>query len=148
MKLLSFLLLPLILLSSTVLADKTQDELIHEFLKVTRAAENYREGQIIGMKAGLDGQGLSAEETEKMEEILIEFFDEFLSFEALFPVLVEEYRIFSNEELEELIAFYRTDLGQKIIEQELDMIENIVTASMQMLEENQHILIQRIEAAF
>jgi uncharacterized protein len=83
-----------------------------ELLEVSRSRENFIRGMEIGMEAGGMGQ-LTPEVRTAVREVL----DEHFPWEALAPGMARLYAdLYTEEEIRAMIAFYRTPLGQRMIE--------------------------------
>jgi uncharacterized protein len=75
---------------------------------------------LAGMMVGFLPKNISADETAKMQKIQMKMMDyiyDQLSWEKLKPEFLQIYvETFSEAELRELTAFYKTSLGQKLLE--------------------------------
>ncbi|MDF2366757.1 DUF2059 domain-containing protein [Sneathiella sp.] len=104
----------------TARADTAKQEAIVELLKVTKTAENVQTITANSLRFFLDQSfkskpGIPDEVKEKTYEIMRQTFEENLS-GLLIPIVKLYEEAFSLEEIQELTGFYRTELGQKLIE--------------------------------
>lgn len=85
---------------------------VRELLEVSRTRENFIKAMELGMEQG--GMG---ELTPEMQRVLREFMDEHFRFEDMEPEFVRLYTdLYTEEEIRGMTAFYRTPLGQRMIE--------------------------------
>ena len=83
-----------------------------ELLEVSRTRENF----ILAMELGME-QGGMGELTPEVRTVLREFMDEHFRFEDLEPEMIRLYAdLYTEEEIRGMTAFYRTPLGQRMIE--------------------------------
>jgi uncharacterized protein len=105
---------------------------VRELLEVSRTRENF----IRGMELGLE-QGGMGEMTPAIRNVMREFMDEHFRYEDLEPEFIQVYAdAFTEEEIRGLTAFYRTPLGQRVVE----TLPEITAAS-------QRIVMERLETA-
>jgi hypothetical protein len=85
---------------------------VRELLEVSRTRENF----ILAMELGME-QGGMGELTPEVRTVLREFMDEHFRFEDLEPEMIRLYTdLYTEEEIRGMTAFYRTPLGQRVIE--------------------------------
>lgn len=85
---------------------------VRELLEVSRTRENFIRAMELGMEQG--GMG---EMTPKIRAVLREFMDEHFRYEEMEPDFIRMYTdMYTEEEIRGLAAFYRTPLGQRMIE--------------------------------
>lgn len=86
--------------------------LVHEFLEVTRTSENLTRT----IEALLQG-GVGEDMPPGFVDVMREFFAEHFRYKDLEPGFIRMYTdLFTDEELRGLIAFYRTPVGQRMVE--------------------------------
>jgi hypothetical protein len=77
---------------------------------------------------------------------LEKFMDKYMSFECLEVDFLEMYMaVFSEDELEDLVAFYNTDLGKKLLDKGPALIEKGLELGQRKVEENQGELEKMLE---
>lgn len=85
---------------------------VRELLEVSRTRENFIRAMELGMEQG--GMG---ELTPQVQRALRDFMDEHFRFEDLEPEFIRMYtELYTEEEIRGMTAFYRTPLGQRMIE--------------------------------
>ena len=85
---------------------------VRELLEASRTRENFIRAMELGME-----QGGMAQMTPAMRTVLREFMDEHFRYEDLEPAFVRMYAdAFTEQEIRDLAAFYRTPLGQRVVE--------------------------------
>jgi uncharacterized protein len=113
-KLLMILALVLAAVPAAAQPEPTPGEVaaVRELLEVSRTRENF----IRGMELGLE-QGGMGEITPQIRAVLREFMDEHFRYEEMEPDFIRMYTdAYTEEEIRGLTAFYRTPLGQRLIE--------------------------------
>jgi hypothetical protein len=137
MKRLSMLLAVLALLAAVPAAAQPEPSAsevaaIRELLEVSRTRENFIRGMELGMEQG--GMG---EITPEVRAVLREFMDEHFRYEEMEPDFIRMFAdTYTEEEIRGLVAFYRTPLGQRMIE----TLPEITAAS-------QRIVMERLQTA-
>ena len=87
-------------------------EAVRELLEVSRTRENFIRAMELGME-----QGGGAELTPAVRQVLRTFMDEHFRYEDLEPDFIRMYTdLFTEAEIREMSAFYRTPLGQRMVE--------------------------------
>jgi hypothetical protein len=87
-------------------------EAVRELLQVSRTRENF----IRAMELGMDQAG-AADMTPAVRQALRAFMDEHFRYEDLEPEFIRLYTdLYTEEEIRGLSAFYRTPLGQRVVE--------------------------------
>lgn len=86
------------------------------------------------------------------QDIMVDFLERHLSWEKIKDEIIESYvEVFTEAELLELTAFYRTPLGEKTLEQMPELMQRgmeIAQAKLTVhLPELQRLIMERIEAA-
>ncbi|HEY0015982.1 MAG TPA: DUF2059 domain-containing protein [Longimicrobium sp.] len=105
---------------------------VRELLEASRTRENF----IAAMEMGME-QGGMGEMTPQIRAVLRAFMDEHFRYEDLEPEFVKVYAdAFTEQEIRDLAAFYRTPLGQRVVE----TLPEITAAS-------QRIAMERLQAA-
>ncbi|HEX2206870.1 MAG TPA: DUF2059 domain-containing protein [Longimicrobium sp.] len=85
---------------------------VRELLQVSRTRENFIRAMELGMEQG--GMG---ELTPQVQQVLRDFMDEHFRYEDLEPEFIRMYtELYTEEEIRGMTAFYRTPLGQRMIE--------------------------------
>ena len=85
---------------------------VRELLEVSRTRENFIRAMELGMEQG--GMG---EMTPEVRRVLREFMNEHFRFEDMEPEFIQMYsELYTEEEIRGMTAFYRTPLGQRMIE--------------------------------
>jgi hypothetical protein len=83
-----------------------------ELLEVSRTRENFIRALELGMEQG--GMG---ELTPELQTVLREFMDEHFRFEDMEPEFTRMYAdLYTEEEIRGMTAFYRTPVGQRMVE--------------------------------
>lgn len=112
-----------------------------ELLEVSRSRENFIRGMEIGMEAGMGGQ-LSPELRRAVREVL----DEHFPYEDLAPGMARLYAdLYTEEEIRAMIAFYRTPLGQRMIETLPDLTAGSQRVAQERLQVVMPELVRRIQ---
>lgn len=105
---------------------------VRELLEASRTRENF----IAAMEMGME-QGGMGEMTPRIRGVLREFMDEHFRYEDLEPEFVKMYAdVFTEQEIRDLAAFYRTPLGMRVVE----TLPEITAAS-------QRIAMERLQSA-
>jgi hypothetical protein len=105
---------------------------VRELLEVSHTRDNFIRGMELGMEQG--GMG---EMTPEIRAVLREFMDEHFRYEDMEPDFVRMYAdAFTEEEIRGLVAFYRTPLGQRMVQ----TLPEITAAS-------QRIVMERLQSA-
>lgn len=80
------------------------------------------------------------------KHVLMEFFAKYMSYESLKDDLIKMYvEVFSEKELREVIAFYKTPTGQKAIEKVPELMKTGAQLGAERLESHKDELIKMIE---
>jgi uncharacterized protein len=88
-----------------------------ELLEASRARETFIRALELGME-----EGGGVELTPALRRTLGEFMDEHFRYEDLEPAFVRMYTdLFTEEEMRGIIAFYRTPVGQRLVERTPEM---------------------------
>lgn len=83
-----------------------------------------------------------------MAQALREFYDRYLSWDVVRPSLVEVYAAtFSESELRELAAFYRTPIGRKLVERTPSLNGRLMEVTNRITMEHQAELIEMMQRA-
>jgi hypothetical protein len=105
---------------------------VRELLEVSRTRENFIRAMELGMEQG--GMG---ELTPDVRKVVREFMDEHFRYEEMEPDFIRMYTdTYTEEEIRGLSAFYRTPLGQRLVE----TIPEVSAAS-------QRIVMERLQSA-
>jgi hypothetical protein len=112
---------------------------VRELLEVSRTRENFIRALELGMEQG--GMG---ELTPQVRQVLREFMDEHFRYEDLEPEMIRIYTdLYTEEDIRGMTAFYRTPLGQRMIE----TLPELSAASQRMAQERlQSVLPQLMQA--
>lgn len=112
----------------------------NELLEVSRSRENFIRGMEIGMQMG--GMG---ELTPELRAAVREVLDEHFPYEDLAPGMARMYAdLYTEEEIRGMIAFYRTPLGQRMIETLPELTAQSQRIAQERLQSAMPVLIQRI----
>lgn len=85
---------------------------VRELLEVSRTRENF----IRAMELGMEQSGMG-EMTPQIRAVLREFMDEHFRYDEMEPDFIRMYTdMYTEEEIRGISAFYRTPLGQRLIE--------------------------------
>jgi uncharacterized protein len=85
---------------------------VRELLEVSRTRENFIRAMELGME-----QGGGAELTPAVRRALGAFMDEHFRYDDLEPDFISMYtELYTEEEIRGMTAFYRTPLGQRMVE--------------------------------
>lgn len=107
------------------------------------AASNTRENFIKAMELGME-QGGMGELTPAVRQVLRDFMDEHFRYEDMEPEFIRVYAdAFTEQELRDLAAFYRTPLGRRVVE----TLPEITAASQRIaMERMQNVMPQLMQA--
>jgi uncharacterized protein len=152
MKILSVLLVAIALAFSTSVQAAPTDESINQLLDLTKAGKLLDSvwSQMDGMmKANIQqltkGKPLSADEQaimDKQQAKTMAIMKNELSWEKLKPGFVQVYReTFSQEEIDGLIAFYKSPVGQAFVDKQPALMKN----TMALMQQRMGPLIQQIQ---
>jgi len=95
-----------------------------------------------GLAAGFAGDNPMV---AQMTALATEFYKEYLPWEKVRPEFVSIYQTtFTESEIRQLIAFYRTPIGQKLIEKEPEMMKATLAVTQKLLMPHMMELQQRI----
>lgn len=110
-----------------------------DLLEASRTRENFIKAMELGMEQG--GMG---ELTPQIRQVLRDFMDEHFRYEDLEPQFIQVYAdAFTEQELRDLAAFYRTPLGQRVVE----TLPEITAASQRIaMERMQAVMPQLMQA--
>jgi hypothetical protein len=135
-------------ISSPLVAEEQATALTHnaaaeEFLVVLRMDITLAEATNVMLKTQLQQHP----ELVKFEDVMRAFLAKHLSYEALKPDLLRMYTAaFTEPELREMAAFYRTDTGRKCIELIPSMLQKGATLGAERVAEHMDELKAAIEA--
>lgn len=111
-----------------------------ELLAVSRARETFIRALELGME---EGGGM--ELTPEIRRTLREFMDEHFRYQDLEPEFVRMYTdLFTEEEMRGIIAFYRTPIGQRLVERTPEMAARSQRIANTRLQAVMPLLIQRL----
>lgn len=111
-----------------------------ELLEVSRTRENFIRALELGMEQG--GMG---ELTPPVQKALREFMDEHFRFEDMEPEFIRMYAdLYTEEEIREMTAFYRTPVGQRVVETMPELMAASQRIAQERLQSVMPLLIQRI----
>ncbi|WP_420129374.1 DUF2059 domain-containing protein [Longimicrobium sp.] len=112
----------------------------NELLEVSRSRENFIRGMEIGMEMGGMGE-LTPEVRAAVREVL----DQHFPYEELQPDMARMYAdLYTEEEIRGMIAFYRTPLGQRMIETLPELTAESQRIVQERLQAVMPVLVQRI----
>lgn len=105
--------------------------LVREFLEVTRTSENFTRTMEAMLQSGM-GEDLPPE----FADVMREFFAEHFRYEELEPGFIRMYTdLFTEEEMRALIAFYRTPVGQRMVELTPEIAARTQQITSELMEE-------------
>lgn len=82
-----------------------------------------------------------------IEEVITEFYRDFMGWDVMGPAFIQIYTdAYSEPELRQLIEFYRTPIGQKVIEQTPFIMEQTTAKTQELLQPHMGELQRRIMA--
>ena len=145
------LFLSLLVLALPVLA--TADEASHKAAAAKLVAkmnpkETMRKGftsMMEPMIKQLSAQGLPPAAIQEVKDAVTDWFDKEMDFEALAPKMAQIYADeFSEEELNKLLEFYNTPLGQKLLVSMPTLMQKGAAISQEQLQGKQASLQKRI----
>ncbi|TKB46005.1 DUF2059 domain-containing protein [Ferrimonas sediminicola] len=145
-----FLAVVLLLLPVSVWVDpQSKQQMINELIDVMQmeSSTDATYEQMDGMMKGLSAQmGIKPEEQpiyDRFYEKMTELFKEEVSWQKLSPVMVESYqKHFTEREIREMLAFYKTETGQSIIAKQPLVMQEAAMASQQII----RVLMPKIQA--
>jgi hypothetical protein len=110
-----------------------------DLLEASRTRENFIKAMELGMEQG--GMG---ELTPRVRQVLRDFMEEHFRYEDMEPEFIRVYAdTFTEQELRDLAAFYRTPLGQRVVE----TLPDITAASQRIaMERMQGVMPQLMQA--
>lgn len=112
---------------------------VRDLLEASRTRENFIKAMELGMEQG--GMG---ELTPGVRQVLREFMEENFRYEDLEPEFIRVYaQAFTEQELRDLAAFYRTPLGQRVVE----TLPEITAASQRIAMERMQTLMPQLMQA-
>jgi hypothetical protein len=93
----------------------------------------------------LSAQGLPPAAIQEVKDAVTEWFDKEMDFEALMPKMAEMYaQEFSEAEINQLVSFYETPLGQKLLAAMPALMQKGAAISQEQLQGKQASLQKRI----
>lgn len=115
---------------------------IRELLEVSRTRENFVRAMELGME-----QGGAGDLTPRVRQVLREFMDEHFRFEDMEPEFIRMYAdLYTEEEIRGMTAFYRTPVGQRVIETLPELTAASQRIAMERLQTVMPELMQRLMA--
>lgn len=116
---------------------------VRELLEVSRTRENFIRAMELGMEQG--GMG---EMTPEVRRVLREFMDEHFRYEDMEPEMIRMYaELYTEEEIRGMTAFYRTPLGQRMVETLPELSAASQRIAMERLQSVMPQLMQRLMEA-
>jgi hypothetical protein len=111
-----------------------------DLLEASRTRENFIKAMELGMEQG----GMGEQLTPQVRQVLRDFMEEHFRYEDLEPAFIRVYAdAFTEQELRDLAAFYRTPLGQRVVE----TLPEITAASQRIaMERMQEVMPQLMQA--
>ena len=104
----------------------------HGLMAVTEVREMFE----VGLRLGLEST--AGPEMESLVPVMEAFFERYVSWEAVEPQYVDLYvETFSQDELEQLTAFYRTPLGQRLLEEQAHLAAEGSRIGRELVESHQ-----------
>lgn len=117
-----------------------EQAVIREFLEVTRVRENF----MLTIEAMLRG-GMGEELGPEFADVMRRFFAEHFRYEDMEPAYIQMYAdLFTEQELRDLVAFYRTPVGQRMVELTPDIAARTQQITSEIMEESMPELMQMI----
>ena len=139
----------------TLMADETSHrEAAYRYLEVTQARRSL--DQVMNMmetmvSQQMDSLNLSAPGQKPSLEIskdMLTRLSDLLRWEDMSEFLVTTYvDVFSEEELLGLVEFYQSELGQKVLEKQPELMQKSMAWAQQRIDEYMPTLLQSMEAA-
>lgn len=118
---------------------------VREFLQVTRTSEVFSRTLEIMLQDGAMGE----EMPEEFGGVMREFFAEHFRYEDLEPGFIRMYTdLFTEQELRDLIAFYRTPTGQRMVELTPEITARTQQLTTELMEEAMPALMEMMMEAF
>lgn len=112
--------------------------------QVMEAMESMLSQQLATMDLPAEGREAAA----RMQAELMSFMAEAMTWEDLRDFMVDTYsELFTEQELLELAEFYESDLGQKMIARQPEILQRSMSWSQQAIQERMPELQRRVEAA-
>ncbi|HEV3051761.1 MAG TPA: DUF2059 domain-containing protein [Longimicrobium sp.] len=110
-------------------------------------ASNTRENFVRGMEIGME-QGGMGELTPAVRKALRDFMEEHFRYEEMEPEFARAYAdAFTEQELRDLAAFYRTPLGRRVVETQPEIMGATQRIAMERMQNLMPQLMQAIMAA-
>ncbi len=140
----TLLLLAVLTFSLSTLAAPPSDESINQLLQLTKVDKlvdsviTQMDGMMkSAMQQATKGKTLSAEEQaimDRQQAKMISIMKEELSWDRMKDLYVQVYReTFSQEEIDGLIAFYRTPVGQSFVNKQPELMKRTMTIMQQRM---------------
>jgi hypothetical protein len=138
------LFLAVLTFSISIQAAPPSDESINQLLKLAKAEKTIDSvfAQMDGMmranmKQMTMGKPLSADEqaiVDRQQTRMISIIKDELSWDKMKDVFIQTYReTFSQEEIDGLIAFYKSPVGQAFVEKQPELMQNTMTLMQQRM---------------
>ena len=113
---------------------------VRELLEVSRSRESF----IRAMELGMEESGMG-ELTPEVRKVVREFMDEHFRYEEIEPDLIAVYtRLYTEDEISGMTAFYRTPLGQRMVETSPELSVALQGTVQRRLQANMQQLVERI----
>lgn len=108
-------------------------------------ASNSENAMRKGMQRVMEMQAKQSPMLASMHDILDEFYATHLTWEKMKPEMVRVYTdTFTEPELRELTAFYRTEIGRKMVERQPEIMVRTMEISQRTVQEHMPELTQKI----
>jgi hypothetical protein len=130
----------LILLAAVVIAPachKTEDSpvvLANQILDITDSHAQMQQAFDSGLKPSLDrlkAQGIPSDITDKIHADALTFFDDNFKWDEVKPQIADLYvKTYTVQELRDIIAFYETPTGKKVVEKMPTLLQQAMVVSM------------------
>ena len=107
------------------------EPLVEELLEVMEMDRQIREAILFSVEAQMQANPALA----SFGDVFEEFFEKYVTWEAMKPELVKVYAgAFTESEVRDLIAFYRTPVGRKLVEQSGELMRQGGTVGQRLVE--------------
>jgi uncharacterized protein len=107
------LLLALPLCAGAAGRTSSHDQAVHELFNVMGLERN----AVVGATAMIDAQIQANPAIEPYRGVMVDWATRFLTWDAMLPEMTAIYKeTFTEDEVREMIAFYRTPTGQKVLD--------------------------------
>jgi uncharacterized protein len=112
----------------------SHDQAVHELFRVM----GLQQTAVLGATTMIDAQVQANPAIEPYRDVMIDWATKYLTWDAMLPGMTAIYKdTFSEPEVREMIAFYRTPTGKKVLETMPDVMQRSAEVGIALAQENQ-----------